>query len=442
MITKKNAEPGEKKFLGIPVPADLTTAHFFSLYTATLVIACLMALPAVLQPAYLKEIINIPKDQAGSINSGLQNMSQIATLFFVGLFGILSDKIGRKVLIVLGFIVCSIFFIVFGYTKEISMIMGIEKVGGQIVIAYSIRFVIGIGIVLCFPQTITMCADYVSPRNRGKAFAMHGAMVGLGSLLVFMVLAQIARMTGLISLFYMSGGLGLIGFVITRRGVTDRLPKQKAASVGFRVIFTEVAKSFPIRVGYVVTLLTRADIVILATFIILWMVYKADAVGITPVKATATGGIIMGVMSIVTLFAYPVLGVLADRWGRVPLTIAGLFVGGGGLCLMAATENPFSSVMFIYPCLICVGFSGAALASGAMTADASPKKLLGSIMGGLNTMQPIGILIFLQVGGLLFDKVGYWAPFAFKGAANLLCGLWILAMKKKIVMPEQEGSQD
>ncbi len=89
-------ETKKTKFAGISVPEDLKKSNFRSLYFSTFFIACLMAVPAILQPAYLKEVINIPKDQAGLINTGLQNMSQIATLLLVGFFGILSDCIGSK----------------------------------------------------------------------------------------------------------------------------------------------------------------------------------------------------------------------------------------------------------------------------------------------------------------------------------------------------------
>ena len=86
-----------KRFAGIDVPEGLQRYHFFNLYAASFCLACLVAIPAILQPAFLKEVINIPKEQAGSINSGLQNMTQIAMLLIVGAVGMLSDKVGRRI---------------------------------------------------------------------------------------------------------------------------------------------------------------------------------------------------------------------------------------------------------------------------------------------------------------------------------------------------------
>jgi MFS family permease len=169
------------------------------------------------------------------------------------------------------------------------------------------------------------------------------------------------------------------------------------------------------------------------------MVYMAEKSGLSPVKATAKGGIVMLVVGLVCLIAFPIIGMLLDRWGRVPMIIIGLLSAGIGFCLIAATKNPFSPMIYFYASLTGVGFSAATVGANTLAADASPKPLLGSILGGLNTMQPIGILLFLQLGGFLFDRVGYWSPFALKGIASAACGIWIFAIRKGIIIPRQDG---
>ena len=53
-------------------------------------------------------------------------------------------------------------------------------------------------------------------------------------------------------------------------------------------------------------------------------------------------------------------------------------------------------------------------------------------------MQPLGVLFFLQIGGLLYDKVGYWSPWALKGVADVLCGLWIISIYKRIKVSKDD----
>jgi MFS family permease len=403
------------------------------LYLATFFIACVTVFASFIQPLFLKQVINIPEAQAGSINSGLQNVSQVITLLLVGLIGILSDKVGRCILPVIGFIIAGAFYVAFGYAKEISLALGIASVGGQVALIYLIKLIIGIGFILCYPQFITMVADYTFERDRGKGMALNGVMMSLGAFIIFGVLAQIAVKVDLLTLFYIIGGLAILGAFISRVGLVDRMPKEKPKKLGYKEIYRTVSKSLSLKVSYIVTFVARADVVIIGTLIFVWVVYVAEDFGIDPVRASTKGAIVMLVMTFATFFSFPVVGVLLDRIGRIPVLIATLIIGGTGYCLMAMTENPFSPVLYIFACMIGIGFAGAVTGANTLASDASPKPILGSVMGGLNTMQPIGVLIFLQLGGFLFDKVGPWGPFALKGIADVACGLWILSVRKRLV---------
>ena len=106
-----------KKFAGIEIASELTKTNYFFLFFNTFIIGMFMSVPSVLQPAFLQDIINIDQSFAGSVNSFLQNMSQIATLAFVALIGALSDKTGRRILILLGFIILAIAFYLCNFTK-------------------------------------------------------------------------------------------------------------------------------------------------------------------------------------------------------------------------------------------------------------------------------------------------------------------------------------
>ncbi len=432
-MAQESVNPSKgKTFAGIEIPPELKWSNFFNLYFISFCCASIVALPAVLQPAFLKDIINIPKEQAGLINSNLQNMSQIAWLLFVGLAGMLSDKVGRKILAIIGFIFCGGSFIFFVYVRDVAALIGTDSVDAMVNITYLARFLLGVGIILSFPQTMTMVADYSYQKDRGKAMAYHGLTMSIGSILVFGVIAQLGKKMGLSSLFYISAGIGFAGLFVCLFGIVDRMPEQKARKIGIKNIFDVVIKSMALKASYVTTFVSRIDIVIISTFVIVWMVSVADDFGLTSIQATMKGGILLLVMSVVTMFAWPIIGILLDKWGRAQVMILGLFFAGAGMSLIALTKNPFTTPMYLYTSMMGVGFSAATGSASALTADASPKPLLGSVMGGLNAMQPLGAFIFLFLGGLSFDKLGYWGPFALKGIVDILCGIWVLAIKGKI----------
>jgi MFS family permease len=434
MDTSQEVKGKEKKFAGMTVPADLTRMNFFNLYLCTFFMGCLMTFPAIIQPALLKNVIGIPPENAGSLNSALQNMSQIATLLFIGFIGYLSDKHGRRILAILGFVVCAIFYLLFGFTKDISLAMGLTDVNGQVAVAFVIRFVIGIGLILGFPQFITMVADYTldSPWDRGKGMALNGICMGLAAMVTFGAFAQIAKKTGLSSVFYMAAIMSVLGIIVSRFGLVDRMPKEKAEKKSFKEIWQIVTKSMPLKACYFATFVSRADIVVMATLLVVWMVNSADKHGLTAMQATARGGINMIVLSLVSFVAFPIIGVLLDRWGRVPVLILSLIFAGVGFSLIATLSDPFSKVTLIYMALCGIGLSGAVVGANTLAVDGSPPGMIGTILGGLNTMQPVGILLFLQVGGLLFDKVGPGSAFLLKGLADLIVGIWIFSVRGKI----------
>jgi hypothetical protein len=108
--------------------------------------------------------------------------------------------------------------------------------------------------------------------------------------------------------------------------------------------------------------------------------------------------------------------------------------------LLAASPNPFSPLVYSAMLFASVGLAGSIAGANTLAADASPKGMVGSILGGLNTMQPIGILFFVGLGGYLFDTFSLGWTFALKGSASLILCVWMFLMRDRIsVSPLQKN---
>ena len=221
-----------KRFAGIEIPPDLSGRNFLFLYLNTLLIGILLTIPAIMQPAFLKDILKVSGEFFGSINGGMQSIGQVGMLLFIGVFGVLSDRTGRKPLVVLGFGVLAVFYLLFLFSHSIADLLHIPRgisatlcaaisfsrdqevfrsFSPGLIIAYLIRFLIGVGLVLVFPQFKAMVADYTDEKGRGKGMAFNGLMIGVGALLVFTVFAPLGRGRGVEVLFYASALLGTLG---------------------------------------------------------------------------------------------------------------------------------------------------------------------------------------------------------------------------------------
>jgi len=444
-----------KKFAGIEVAPDLRRSNFFFLYLNTLFIGMLVVLPSLIQPAFLKDVIKVSPDFFGFTNAFLQNMSQIATLVFVAAIGVLSDKIGRKVLAIIGFGVLCLFYYLYGQSNEISAALSISEgfsakicallsfapsraaeftdFAPSLLTAYLIRFVIGIGFILCFPQFITMVADYTREKDRGKGMAFNGIMMGLASIIIFAAVAPIGRKIGVGGLFVFASVLAFVGMVSTWVFLKERLPEIKPGEKkDFKHLFPLVMKSPTIKASYLCCLVGRADINVMATFVVAWAVQRGAALGLTSEAATMKGAVPMIVMGVVSFAAFPIIGNLLDRWGRIPTIIVTLFCSGAGLMLLNICSGPFSGLMYVGASLVGVGISGTVAGANTLATDASPKAMLGTVLGGLNTMQPLGMLFFLQLGGYLYDVLGPGWAFGIKGVVDILLAVWLFVNRKKI----------
>ena len=455
MAETESSPRAAKKFAGIEVPSDLTQRNFFFLYLNTLLIGMLMVMPAIIQPAFLKDIIKVSPSFFGLANGFLQNMSQVATLALVGIVGVISDKTGRKILAIIGFAVLVVFYYLFGLAPAIASALHIpagisanicallsfapsraaEFTGFApgLFTAYVLRLIVGIGLILVYPQFITMVADYTLGKDRGKGMALNGIMIGLASIIIFAAIAPIGRKGGVQSLFTLASGLAFAGLLCTAVFLKERLPEtKKEDKKSFKQIGRLVMQSPALKASYVCSLISRADVTVMATFLISWAVQLADKFQLTSGAATQKGSIPMIIMSVVTFIAFPFLGILLDKWGRLSTIMLTLAAGGAGMVLIAISTGPFSGLTFGAVVLVGIGIAGSIAGANTMATDVSPKALVGSILGGLNTMQPIGMLFFLQLGGYLFDVLGPGWAFGLKGAANLALALWLFMARKDI----------
>ncbi|MCP4716970.1 MAG: MFS transporter [Deltaproteobacteria bacterium] len=454
MADTNTAVPKVPKFAGIVIRSELSKTNYFFLFFNTFIIGMFMSIPAILQPAFMSDVINIDQSFSGSVNSFLQNMSQIATLAFVAIIGALSDKTGRRILILIGFILLAISFYLFKISNGIAVSLGISPdtaasicatlsfVPGKaaeftsfapgLLVAYVMRFMVGLGLILAYPQFITMVGDYTSDKDRGKGMAMNGMSMGFASILVFGAFGAIMKSGGVGAAFNATIVLASIGAILTGIFMKDRMPEKPAEKQGLKDVIPMVKSSKALKAAYMCALVTRADIIVLATYLVAWGVKFGVAEGMDSGKATLMATIPMMVMGVVSLFAFPVIGIMLDKKGRMPTLIISLMFAAAGMLLLGIAPTPFSPLCFVAAACAGIGMSGSIAGANTLAIDAAPITMMGSIMGGLNTMQPIGVLFFLGVGGYLFDSVSPGSAFVLKGAANIVLLIWIFMIKDAV----------
>lgn len=109
--------------MGIEVMSGVTKRNFLFLFMISFVCQWVMTTLALIRPAFLKSIIGIPDVQAGTINAILINVALTAGLLFTIYVGALSDRFGRKPLLLIGFLSTGLMYIVYGHTRTIASLV-------------------------------------------------------------------------------------------------------------------------------------------------------------------------------------------------------------------------------------------------------------------------------------------------------------------------------
>ncbi|MFT5576852.1 MAG: MFS family permease, partial [Bermanella sp.] len=91
------------RFLGLQLVPTIGTGNMSTFYLACIGGIMLATFMPQLQPYLLSEFLNIPQEQQGVVSGNIAFWGEIAIILAVGVWGSLSDKIGRKPVMAAGF---------------------------------------------------------------------------------------------------------------------------------------------------------------------------------------------------------------------------------------------------------------------------------------------------------------------------------------------------
>lgn len=195
-----------------------------------------------------------------------------------------------------------------------------------------------------------------------------------------------------------------------------------------------------IALSYACAFIARSDLVLLGTYASLWGTTAAVAKGMAATQAIAQGGRIFGTASLAALLWLPVIGVVLDRVNRVTGVI---------ICMTIACIGYMSTILIddilalsALPFLLLLGMGQISAFAGAQTLIAKEAQAANraSVIGMFNICGAAGILISTAVGGVLFDRIGPFAPFAFVGTLTLLLIAAAVACRVKAPGPLSDRS--
>lgn len=420
------------KFGPVRLMPGVTRGHVAAYLWAAFVSIGIFTYATALQPYLLEVNIGVPAGQRGVVSGDLQFWQEIVTLLFVGLFGAWSDRIGRRVVYIIGFLITGLAYAAYPFANDI----------GQLLIY---RLIYAVGIAALGGMLATVLADYPVDADRGKLTGISFVLNAIGALLFFAVLTRLpalyqgfgateteagrfAYLT--ISAICVVSALIMLGLKPgAPEQVTERLPLMALLRQGLNA-----GKRPRIALAYAASFAARADLIIVALFLSLWVQSAALADGATAAEATSRQGALFGIVQGSAMLWAPVFGWLADKIDRVTLVILATILSVAGYGWMGLTPDPaHGAAAFGAAALLGVGQASGILASQVLIAQEAPSAIRGAVIGMVGFFGALGILAISKIGGIAFDAWRPGAPFIIMAGANVILlgfAVWVRAQPR------------
>ena len=434
-----DASAAGNRFLGLALAGSTSGFNMVTFYWACLVGILLQTFVPQMQPYLLTEFLGVPENQQGEVSGNLSFWSELVIIAMVGFWGTLSDRVGRRPIMALGYLIMAVGLLFLPRAQSYEALL-------------AARLAFSVGAAAFSVMLVTLIADYISDQSRGKATGLVGFCNGIGALITVMLLLRLPKMfqeagqtpvEAGYSVYWIIAGLTFATAAIMWLGLNKREVQHQEQRHGLLQQAREgllAARDRGVALAYGASFVARGNLAIVGTFFTLWLAnYGTTELGMNRADAMARAGMIIAITQTAALVSAPLFGFLTDRINRVSalnLTLLLAFLGYGGTWFV---ENPFGAGMILCGVLIGMSEVGCIVTSSVLIAQQTPQRMRGAVIGVFNLCGAVGILVASKVGGILFDAWREAAPFITFGLFALVVLVWGLVVGGKVNPVDEAG---
>ncbi|MFW2403951.1 MAG: MFS transporter [Gammaproteobacteria bacterium] len=405
--------------------------NFWSFLYASFVCIGILAGLNIMQPYVLTEMLRLPREVQGTVSGDLGVWQEVIALILINPFGWLSDRIGRRPLMVFGILVCGLGLCAYPFCTSVEQLT-----------AARILFAIGSA---CLAAMIAVVGnDYPDELSRGRMIGVGNVMNGVGVLFMTFVIAQIPSilgdrtdaMTAGRIMFLSAAALCFVSAIWFRAGLyggTVSAATRKPDWQSLMLSGIRAARNPRILLSYGAAFIGRADVSIKGLFISLWAVAAAPDAGMNTADALARGGQLIGIISLIGMLWVGLFGWILDRVNRVTGLAIAMALGGIGYSSMYLVTSPLDFSMLPWFVLLSIGQVSAICASVTLVGQEAGVEERGAIISMNGFFGALGIFLAFAIGGRLFDAYGPSAPFIMVGVVQAI--LFVGALLIRFLSP-------
>jgi MFS family permease len=317
-------------------------------------------------------------------------------------FGLLSDRVGRKVMIVAG-------LALFGIGSAVAALS--TSIGG-VIVGRALQGAGAVGSVI-----LALVADLTSEESRTAAMAMVGITIGASFIVALLAGPLVASFIGVTGIFWLMVALALLGMAITEFAVpsprhlgvhrdAEAVPALLGAVLRNRELLRLDIGIFALHAMLTASFLVVPDLLRSTLGVAVhdqWSVYL-------PVLLVAVAAMVPAI--IVAEKYRHMKGVFVGAVAALAVSQIMLYVGAGNLFVLLAALVVFFSAFNVMEATL-----------PSLITKVAPPDVKGTAMGVYSSLQFFGIFVGGVIGGLAHQHGGGAAIFALTTALALI---WLL----------------
>ena len=403
----------------------ISRANFRALLGASLFTIGLLALVGNLQPYLFNAVLGVPVGEQGRLGGNLATFNEIIFLGVASLVGAASDKLGRRPIYAVGFLIMALAYTLYPLATS----------GAQL---FGYRAIFAVGAACVASMLAAIIADYAMESSRGRLVGLCFFLNGIGVAMLVVFGGKLPRIVETLGVppvqaarcaYWTVALLCLIPFVIVARGLKSGAPAwlgaQEPLLTTLRVGIL-AARDSRVLLAYLSALVSRGDLAVLSTFFSLWLTTYGIGQGLSAGEAQSAGVKFFGVAQIfATLWALVVIFFI-DRFDRVLAVAIAMLLASASYLLIGSIDNPLGPSMYLASAFLGIGEMSGILASQSLVGQVSGERGRGAVIGVFSMFGAAGILLATFIGGQLFDHWKPSAPYVVVGIADGVLAVFAL----------------